>query len=61
VRAENAEIAAELKDLGYTIAGGGGEAEEEYIQGAGPGTKGSTYVDITAFNDNREMATRSNC
>ncbi len=50
-RAQNAEIAAELKDQGYTIAGGGGEEEEEYIEGEGPGTKGGTFVDITAVNE----------
>ena len=49
-RAQNAEIAAELEDQGYTITDGGGEEEEEYIPGEGPGTKGSTYVDITAVN-----------
>jgi hypothetical protein len=51
VRAQNAEIAAELKDQGYTITRGGGEAQEEYIAGEGPGTKGSTYVDTTAVNE----------
>lgn len=50
-RAQNAEIAAELKDQGYTITGGGGEEEEEYIEGKGPGTKGGTFVDITAVNE----------
>lgn len=50
VRTQNAEIAADLKKQGYKITGGGGEAKEEYIPGEGPGTKGSTYVDITAVN-----------
>lgn len=51
MRAQNAEIAAQLKAEGYTITGGGGEAAEERIPGEGPRAKGSTYVDITAVND----------
>lgn len=51
MRAQNAEIAAELEKQGYKITGGGGVQEEEYIPGDGPGTKGSTYVDITAVNE----------
>ena len=49
-RAQNAEIAADLRGKGYIITGGGGERPEEYIRGAGPGTRGSIYVDITAVN-----------
>lgn len=47
-RAQNAEIAADLRGKGYIITGGGGVRPEEYIRGAGPGTQGSIYVDITA-------------
>jgi filamentous hemagglutinin len=50
-RAQNAAIAAELKDQGYTITGGGGVDDEEYIEGAGSGIKGGTFVDITAVNE----------
>jgi filamentous hemagglutinin len=51
VRAQNAAIATQLENEGFTITGGGGKEKEEYIRGTGPGTKGSTYVDITAIND----------
>jgi hypothetical protein len=51
VRAQNAAIAAELESQGYKIIYGGGRAKEEYIPGQGPGTKGSTYVDITAVDE----------
>jgi RHS repeat-associated protein len=34
------------------VTGGGGITGEEYIPGAGPGTKGSTYPDITVKNGN---------
>jgi hypothetical protein len=47
-RAQNAGIAADLQSQGYTITRGGGLFPEEYIPGIGPGTRGSTYVDITA-------------
>jgi hypothetical protein len=50
-RAQNAEIAAELEDQGFKITGGGGKEQEEYIEGEGPGTKGGTFVDITAVNE----------
>ena len=50
-RAQNAEIAADLKKKGFIITGGGGGMAEEYIRGAGPGTLGGTYVDITAVNE----------
>ncbi len=49
-RAQNAEIAARLRDEAYEITGGGGQCEEEFIPGEGPGTKGGTFVDITAVN-----------
>ena len=49
-RAQNAEIAADLEARGYRITYGAG-GNEEYIPGAGPGTQGSTFVDITAVND----------
>ncbi len=50
-RAQNAEIAAELKKRGYEITNGGGVAREEYIRGDGPGSQGGTFVDITAVNE----------
>ena len=49
-RAQNAAIANDLEDRGYIITGGGGIHPEEYIQGPGPGTTGSTFVDVTAQN-----------
>jgi hypothetical protein len=50
-RAQNAAIAAQLEKEGFTIFRGGGTLPEEYIRGTGPGTKGGTYVDITAVNE----------
>lgn len=44
----NSNIAGSLESQGYTITGGGGRLPEEYIPGTGPGSKGGTYVDITA-------------
>jgi filamentous hemagglutinin len=49
-RQQNADIASQLESEGYTITGGGGKAPEEYIAGPGPGTRGGTFVDITATN-----------
>ena len=50
-RAQNAAIAAELENQGYAITSGGGtEQGEEFISGGGPGTRGGTFVDITAVN-----------
>jgi hypothetical protein len=57
-RAQNAEIAAALQKQGFIITGGGGEAAEEYIRGAGPGTRGGTFVDITAINKETGAVTR---
>jgi hypothetical protein len=57
-RAQNAAIAAGLKDEGYKITGGGGERAEEYIPGPGPGGLGGTYVDITAVNPETGAVTR---
>jgi hypothetical protein len=57
-RAQNAEIAADLQKQGFIITGGGGEAAEEYIRGAGPGTRGSVFVDITAINKETGKVTR---
>jgi hypothetical protein len=57
-RAQNAEIAAELERNGFTITHGGGQWPEEYIRGSGPGTLGSTYVDITAVNRETGAVTR---
>jgi RHS repeat-associated protein len=57
-RAQNASIAADLESQGYAIIGGGGRLAEEYIPGAGPGTRGSTYVDITAQHNTTGAITR---
>jgi hypothetical protein len=49
VRAQNAAIAKDLEEKeGLKVTNGDDEGPEEYIPGDGPGTKGSTYVDITA-------------
>jgi filamentous hemagglutinin len=45
------KLRADLKKKGFIITGGGGGMAEEYIRGAGPGTLGGTYVDITAVNE----------
>ncbi|KIP17142.1 hypothetical protein KY49_6859 [Burkholderia sp. MSHR3999] len=44
----NYDVGQSLKTNDYRITGGGGVRSEEYISGPGPGSKGSTYVDITA-------------
>jgi filamentous hemagglutinin len=53
-REQNFAISQELEARGYTFGQrpGGGLGPEEYIPGPGPGTKGSTYVDITAIGPN---------
>jgi hypothetical protein len=54
-RGQIVEIAAELKNRGWTITGGGGELPEEYLPGAGGGTKGSNYLDITATKNGKVL------
>lgn len=49
-RALNNELATELESQGYRITGGAGRASEEWICGPGGGTKGGTFIDITAKN-----------
>ncbi len=49
-RALNNELATGLESQGYKVINGAGRAGEEYIAGAGPGTTGGTFVDITATN-----------
>ena len=49
-RQQNHNIAMGLESQGYTITGGAGRASEEWIPGASGGTKGGTFVDITATN-----------
>lgn len=44
----NYDVGQSLVGYGYTITRGGGVASEEYIPGAGPGSNGGSYVDITA-------------
>ena len=48
-RAQNREIAEYLKEHGYTIIGGGGMHQEEYLPGPNSGHRGSNYVDVTAI------------
>jgi filamentous hemagglutinin len=40
-----------ISKLGVIESHYGAGGNEEYIPGAGPGTQGSTFVDITAVND----------
>ncbi|WP_155642080.1 hypothetical protein [Burkholderia cepacia] len=44
----NYDIGQQLSNDGYRVTGGGGVVPEEYIPGGGPGTRGGTFVDITA-------------
>jgi hypothetical protein len=44
----NDALATSLEDSGLEVTGGAGRGPEEFIPGAGPGSKGGTYVDITA-------------
>ena len=48
-RKQIVEISSELESRGYTIVGGGGKMPEEYLAPlSGKGTKGGSYLDITA-------------
>ncbi|NJM34878.1 MAG: hypothetical protein HC850_09425 [Rhodomicrobium sp.] len=47
-RTQNYGISTELQGQGFRVTGGGGIGPEEFIKGVGPGTKGGTFVDITA-------------
>lgn len=47
-RTQNYGLSKGLMDDGFSITGGGGLRSEEFIKGVGPGTKGGTFVDITA-------------
>jgi filamentous hemagglutinin len=44
----NDKIATDLKNQGFQITGGAGRRPEEWFPGPGGGTKGGTFVDITA-------------
>jgi filamentous hemagglutinin len=44
----NGAIADRLEQHGWTITGGGGRAPETFLPGAGPGTRGGNFIDITA-------------
>jgi filamentous hemagglutinin len=57
-RGQISSIAADLESQGNTIFGGGGKLPEEYIPGPGPGTRGSTYVDISVINNTTGAVTR---
>jgi hypothetical protein len=56
-RAQIAAIWADLENDGFTVVHGGG-LPEEYIPGPGPGTRGGTFVDITAVNNETGATTR---
>jgi filamentous hemagglutinin len=47
-RTQNYGISQTLESRGFTITNGGGIRPEEFIKGAGPGSKGGTFVDITS-------------
>lgn len=49
-RALNNRLATQYEAQGYRITGGAGRASEEWIPGPGGGTRGGTFVDITATN-----------
>ncbi|MGZ2749720.1 two-partner secretion domain-containing protein [Burkholderia stagnalis] len=44
----NYDVGQKLDDYGYHVTQGGGIRSEEYLGGTGPGTKGGTFVDLTA-------------
>jgi uncharacterized Zn-binding protein involved in type VI secretion len=47
-RAQNDRIASGYERQGYRVTGGAGRAPEEWIPGPGGGTKGGSFVDMTA-------------
>jgi RHS repeat-associated protein len=49
------DIAGEMERRGWEVTNGGGRFPEEYIRGAGGGTKGSSYPDITAQKNGRTL------
>jgi hypothetical protein len=52
-RKQNYDLGQKYAKKGHgEVTGGGGIKGEEYIKGTGPGTKGSTYPDITVKNGN---------
>ena len=56
-RAQIAAIRAKLENEDLTVIHGGG-LPEEYIPGPVPGTRGGTFVDITAVNNETGVTTR---
>ena len=54
-RAQNSAIADSLESRGFKVTGGGGRLPEEHLPGPGGGTKGGTFVDITAVRDGRTV------
>lgn len=46
----NHRLATDLETQGMRVTGGAGRAAEEWIPGPGGGTRGGTWVDITATN-----------
>ncbi len=47
-RALNDKLATELEAQGYTVTNGAGRGPEEWFAGPNGGTKGGTFVDLTA-------------
>lgn len=58
-RLQNHELASALESSGYTIRGGAGRAAEEWFAGPGGGTRGGTFVDITATRAESDGVPRS--
>jgi len=55
----NDRLATELEGQGYRVTGGAGRASEEWIPGPGGGTRGGTFVDITATNGSSTVRTQT--
>ena len=54
-RAQNSAIADSLESRGFKITGGGGRLPEEHLAGPGGGTRGGTFVDVTAVRNGRTV------
>jgi RHS repeat-associated protein len=53
-RAHVADVAADFRNQGFTVTGGGGRLPETYIPGPTAGRAGSAYPDITLVSPNGE-------
>jgi RHS repeat-associated protein len=49
------DVANTMEKRGWKIEKGGGRGPEEYLRGAGGGTKGSSYPDITATKNGKTL------